>query len=74
MRSTASFKPTAKQCENGGYILNGTKAWITNSHQAKATVLFATTDKNKKHSGISAFIVPMESEGVSLGKKEEKYL
>jgi len=63
---------TAKEQENDNYILNGTKAWITNSHQAKATVLFATTDKSKKHSGISAFIVPMDIEGVSLGKKEEK--
>ena len=63
---------TAKEHENGGYILNGTKAWITNSHQAKATVLFATTDKSKKHSGISAFVVPMNGDGVSLGKKEEK--
>ena len=62
---------TAKETEKG-YILNGTKAWITNSHQAEATVLFATTDRSKKHSGISAFVVDMKSGGVSLGKKEEK--
>ena len=63
---------TAKEDGIEGWVLNGTKAWITNSHQAKATVLFATTDKSKKHSGISSFIVPMDSQGVSLGKKEEK--
>jgi butyryl-CoA dehydrogenase len=63
---------TAKGDAIEGWILNGTKAWITNSHQAKATVLFATTDKSKKHSGISSFVVPMDAEGVSLGKKEEK--
>ena len=62
----------AKEDDKGGWILNGTKSWITNAHQAKATVLFATTDKSKKHSGISAFIVPMDCKGVSLGKKEEK--
>jgi len=63
---------TAKEDGSGGWVVNGTKAWITNAHQAKATVLFATTDKTKKHSGISAFVVPMDSPGVSLGKKEEK--
>ena len=53
-------------------MLNGTKAWITNAHQAKGIVAFATTDKTLKHGGISAFIVPMDTEGVSLGKKEDK--
>ncbi len=35
-------------------------------------VVFATTDKGKKHKGISAFIVPSPTEGLSLGKKEDK--
>ena len=39
---------------------------------AGATIVFATTDKSKKHKGISAFVVPMSTPGVSLGKKEEK--
>merc|ERR1711936_1435995 len=34
--------------------------------------VFATTDKSAKHKGISAFIVPRSTEGVSLGKKENK--
>ena len=54
------------------WVLNGTKAWITNAHQAKGIVAFATTDKSMKHKGISAFIVPMDTPGVSLGKKEDK--
>jgi len=54
------------------WVLNGTKAWITNSWQAQAFVVFATTDKSAKHKGISAFIVPKSSEGISLGKKEDK--
>jgi len=54
------------------WVLNGTKAWITNAHQAGGIVAFATTDKSKKHKGISAFIVPMDTPGVSLGKKEDK--
>ncbi|KAK2143150.1 hypothetical protein LSH36_873g00013 [Paralvinella palmiformis] len=60
--------------KDGGdhWILNGTKAWITNGHEAEAAVVFATTDKSKKHKGISAFLVPMPTDGLSLGKKEDK--
>ena len=39
---------------------------------ADCFVVFATTDKSKKHKGISAFIVPRNAPGLSLGKKEEK--
>lgn len=34
------------------YVLNGTKAWITNAHEASAAVVFATTDKSLKHKGV----------------------
>lgn len=33
------------------WLLNGTKAWITNAHEAQAAVVFATTDKSLKHKG-----------------------
>jgi butyryl-CoA dehydrogenase len=52
--------------------LNGTKAWITNGYEANAAIVFATTDKSLKHKGISAFLVPMPTKGLSLGKKEDK--
>ena len=52
--------------------LNGTKAWITNAYEANAAIVFATTDKALKHKGISAFLVPMPTKGLSLGKKEDK--
>ena len=42
------------------------------SWQAEGFVVFATTDKSKKHKGISAFIVPKGAPGLSLGKKEDK--
>ena len=54
------------------WILNGTKAWITNSYEADAAVVFATTDKSAKHKGISAFLVPKPIKGLELGKKEDK--
>jgi len=59
--------------DNGdGWIINGTKAWITNAHESSAAVVFATTDKSLKHKGISAFVVPMDAPGFSLGAKEDK--
>jgi len=64
---------TAKLSDDGTeWILQGTKAWITNAYEASASVVFATTDKSKKHKGISAFIVPHDAEGFSLGAKEDK--
>ncbi|KAF9795731.1 hypothetical protein SFRURICE_018859 [Spodoptera frugiperda] len=60
--------------KDGGdkWTLNGTKCWITNGYESKASVVFATTDKSLKHKGISAFIVPKPIKGLELGKKEDK--
>ncbi|CAG9104485.1 unnamed protein product [Plutella xylostella] len=60
--------------KDGGdkWILNGTKCWITNGYESKATVAFATTDKSLKHKGISAFVLPKPIKGLELGKKEDK--
>lgn len=64
---------TATLSEDGSeWIINGTKAWITNAHESTAAVIFATTDKSLKHKGISAFVVPLDAEGFSLGAKEDK--
>ncbi|KAF4530363.1 hypothetical protein B566_EDAN018448 [Ephemera danica] len=66
-----SASTTAKDT-GSGWQLNGTKSWITNGYESEATVVFATTDKSKKHKGISAFLVPKPTQGLSLGKKEDK--
>ena len=63
---------TAVELPNGDFLLNGSKAWITNAYEAEYGVVFATTDKTLKHRGISAFIVDMKVSTVSLGKKEDK--
>eukprot|EP00980_Cylindrotheca_fusiformis_P007818 scaffold1669_cov129-Cylindrotheca_fusiformis.AAC.29 len=70
--SDAGAASTTATKDGDDWIINGTKAWITNAHEASAAVVFATTDKSLKHKGISAFIVPMDSEGFSLGAKEDK--
>ena len=70
--SDAGAASTMARLESGQWIINGTKAWITNGYESEASVLFATTDKSRKHKGISAFLVPKPTEGLSLGKKEDK--
>jgi butyryl-CoA dehydrogenase len=54
------------------YIINGTKSWITNGAEADTAILFAATDPSKKHHGISAFIIDMDTPGVKVGKLEHK--
>nr|XP_023017723.1 short-chain specific acyl-CoA dehydrogenase, mitochondrial-like [Leptinotarsa decemlineata] len=58
--------------DGDSYILNGTKSWVTSGTEGKAAVIFATVDKSLKHRGITGFIVPLPTEGLSLGKKEDK--
>jgi butyryl-CoA dehydrogenase len=70
--SDAGAASTTATDDGDGWILNGTKAWITNAHDADRAVVFATTDKSAKHKGISAFIVDTKTEGFSLGNKEKK--
>ena len=47
------------------FVLNGTKAWTTNGYEAEAAIIFATTDRHKKHKGISAFITALPAKGES---------
>jgi butyryl-CoA dehydrogenase len=70
--SDAGAAATTATLDGDEWVVNGTKAWITNAHESGAAIVFATTDKSLKHKGISAFIVPMDAPGFSLGAKEDK--
>ena len=63
---------TAVKNENGDYVLNGSKCFITNAGEAEIYVVMAMTDKEKGNHGISAFIVEDGFEGFSIGKHEKK--
>ncbi len=54
------------------WLLNGQKLWVTNGHEASMFIVFATVDPGAGHRGITAFMVDRDSEGFSLGKKENK--
>jgi acyl-CoA dehydrogenase len=67
----ARIKTTAER-RGGDYVLNGSKMFITNAGHAAWTVVFAKTDSTKGHRGLSAFIVPMDAEGVTIEKHLDK--
>jgi acyl-CoA dehydrogenase len=54
------------------YILNGTKCWITNGGVADLYTVFATLDRSTRHQGVCAFVMPRDTPGITVGKKEDK--
>jgi acyl-CoA dehydrogenase len=54
------------------YVLNGSKMFITNAGQCEWMVVFASTDKELGHRGLSAFVVPRAAEGVTIEKHLDK--
>jgi alkylation response protein AidB-like acyl-CoA dehydrogenase len=56
----------------GGYVLNGTKTFITNGHYADVIVAIAVTDKAAHTHGLSAFVLEKDTKGFRPGKKENK--
>lgn len=61
---------TTAQKKGSDYVINGQKVWITGAGHAQWFFVLATTDKEKRHKGKSAFIVPADAKGVIVGKKE----
>ena len=55
-----------------GYVVNGSKMFITNAGQASWIVCFASTDRAKGHRGLTAFVIPMDAEGVTIEKHLDK--
>jgi acyl-CoA dehydrogenase len=54
------------------YVISGSKCFITNGSHASWYVVYAKTDPDAGHRGISAFVVPREADGVTVDKKEDK--
>ena len=54
------------------YVLNGSKMFITNAGRASWVIVFASTDKSAGHRGLTAFIVPSDTEGLTVEKHLDK--
>jgi butyryl-CoA dehydrogenase len=66
-----SIRTTAVR-KGEGYVLNGTKQWITNGGEAEVYSIIAMTDRSKGPRGASALIVEKGTPGFDFGKKEKK--
>jgi short/branched chain acyl-CoA dehydrogenase len=68
-----AMKTTAEASPDGSFFtVNGSKLWISNAKEAGVFLVFANADPAKGYKGITAFMVDAETEGVSVGKPENK--
>ena len=64
---------SVKAVEDGSdFVIEGTKAWVTNGGVAGAFIVMAVTGEGEKRKEISAFVVPSDLPGISVGKEEDK--
>jgi butyryl-CoA dehydrogenase len=70
--SDAANQETAARREGDGYILNGTKNFITNGNEAAYAIVFATINRELKHKGICAFVVERGTPGFTVAHLEKK--
>ena len=70
--SDAASLRTRYAADGDGFVLNGTKRFITGAGISQAYVVFATKDPELRSKGISAFLVMRDDPGVSFGRKEQK--
>lgn len=66
-----SMRTTAKKVD-GGYLLNGTKMWITNGPDAHVIVVYAKTEPEKGSKGMTAFLLEANFKGFSCARKLDK--
>ena len=70
--SNAAALRTVAKLHHDRYIINGTKAWITNGGAADAAIVYVNTQPEKGEKGITALIVEKETPGFRVGKEEKK--
>jgi alkylation response protein AidB-like acyl-CoA dehydrogenase len=63
--SDASNQRTAARLDDGGYLLNGRKVWVANAEAADIAIVFAATQPGSAHRGIAAFLVPLDTPGLT---------
>ncbi len=69
---TASIGTTAALLDNGSYRLDGAKSWVTLGPEADVVIVFATTDRSLGNWGLTAFLVPTDADGLTMGPSEPK--
>jgi len=70
--SNAAALATKAVLKGDRYVINGTKAWITNGGAADAAIVYVNTQPEKGEKGITALIVEKGTAGFTVGKEEKK--
>ena len=70
--SDAAAMRTRAKADGDGWIINGSKCWITNGGRSEWYTVMAVTDPDKGANGISSFMVHKDDEGFTVGPKERK--
>lgn len=70
--SDAFALATTARPDGDSYLLNGRKLWISSAHEAGLFLVFATLNPADGYRGITCFLVPRQSDGLHIGKKEDK--
>ncbi len=65
--SDAAAIRTSATRDGGGYVINGSKAWISNAGEAELYVVFAKTDPDARSRGVTAFLLDKGTAGLSFG-------
>ena len=63
--SDAANQQTVARLDDHGYVLNGRKVWVANAEAADLVIVFAATQPGLRGRGVSAFLVPMDSAGIT---------
>jgi butyryl-CoA dehydrogenase len=70
--SNAAALATKAVLKGDKYVVNGTKAWITNGGAADAAIVYVNTHPEKGEKGITALVVEKGTKGFAVGKEEKK--
>lgn len=70
--SDAFALQTRATADGDHYVLSGRKLWISNAAEAGLFLVFATINPDAGHRGITCFLVPRDTPGLAIGRKEDK--
>ncbi|HZF86500.1 MAG TPA: acyl-CoA dehydrogenase family protein, partial [Burkholderiaceae bacterium] len=68
----SSLRTTARKDGEGGYVIDGTKQFITSGKNGQVAIVIAMTDKAAGKKGMSAFLVPTDASGYTVARLEDK--
>jgi butyryl-CoA dehydrogenase len=69
--SDAANQQTAARLDDRGYVLNGRKVWVANADAAEIAIVFAATQPGRPDRGIGAFLVPLDTPGLTRTSRRE---